>query len=224
MAIVLRPSETSAVAHVWPTLCCRHLVAESTGAVPPGWIIAAVAGVLLLGVIGLAGWRPILLVRGLFWVLAHTLYRVRVCGRQHVPARGPALLVCNHVSYIDALLLLVTQQRPLRFIIWAPYIRKPLVRLLLRLARVIPIDSTAGPRAVIQALRAAGDALAAGEAVCVFAEAGITRTGFLLPFHRGFEHVLKQTPAPVIPVCLDHVWGSIFSYQGGRFFWKWPQK
>jgi acyl-[acyl-carrier-protein]-phospholipid O-acyltransferase/long-chain-fatty-acid--[acyl-carrier-protein] ligase len=187
-------------------------------------MILAVAGVVLLAGIGLLCWRPIVLVRSLFWALAHTLYRVRVSGRQHVPARGPALLVCNHVSYIDALLLLASQKRALRFVIWTPYIHKPVLRLLLRLARVIPIDSTAGPRAIIHAVRAAGDALAAGEAVCIFAEAGITRTGFLLPFHRGFEQVLKRTPAPVIPVCLDHVWGSIFSYQGGKFFWKWPQK
>jgi acyl-[acyl-carrier-protein]-phospholipid O-acyltransferase/long-chain-fatty-acid--[acyl-carrier-protein] ligase len=66
--------------------------------------------------------------------------------------------------------------------------------------------------------------LAKGDAVCIFAEGGITRTGILLPFHRGLEQILKRTPAPVIPVCLDHVWGSIFSYRGGRFLWKWPQK
>src|SRR5207245_5500325 len=63
-----------------------------------------------------------------------------------------------------------------------------------------------------------------GELVCIFAEGGITRTGFLLPFHRGLEQILKRSPAPIVPVCLDHVWGSIFSYQGGRFLWKWPQK
>src|SRR5438105_2584663 len=109
MTIVLRLSETSAVASLRLTRFWWHLVAESTGTVPTGWIVLAVAGVALLGVLGLAAWRPVLLVRGLFWVLGHTLYRVRVFGRQHVPARGPALLVCNHVSYIDALLLLASQ-------------------------------------------------------------------------------------------------------------------
>jgi len=224
MAIVLLPSEIAAVPSLRPTPFCWHLVAESTGAGPTGWIILAVAGLFLLAGIGLLVWRPVLLVRGVFWVMAHTLYRVRVFGRQHVPARGPALFVCNHVSYIDALLLLATQPRRLRFVIWAPYVHKPVLRLLLRLAGVIPIDSTAGPRAIIQSLRAAGDALAAGQAVCLFAEGGITRTGFLLPFHRGFEQIMERTPAPVIPVCLDHVWGSIFSYQGGKFLWKWPQR
>src|SRR5205085_3454639 len=81
----------------------------------------------------------------------------------------------------------------------------------------------AGPRSIVQSLRVASEALAAGELVCVFAEGGITRTGFMLPFHRGFEQILKKTPVPIIPVCLDHVWGSIFSYQGRRFFWKLPR-
>ena len=72
-------------------------------------------------------------------------------------------------------------------------------------------------------MRAASAALANGEAVCIFAEGGITRTGFLLPFHRGMEQILKKCPVPIVPVCLDHVWGSIFSFQGGKFFSKWPQ-
>src|SRR6202011_3080872 len=111
-----------------------------------------------------------------------------------------------------------------RFVIWAPFTRVPFLRVLLRLDRVIPIDSTAGPRAIVHSLRAASEALGKGEVVCIFAEGGITRTGFMLPFHRGFEQVLKRSPVPVVPVCLDHVWGSIFSLQGGRFLWKWPQK
>ena len=102
--------------------------------------------------------------------------------------------------------------------------RVPGLRLILRMANVIPIDSSSGPRAIIQSLRAASESLARGEVVCIFAEGGITRTGFLLPFNRGFEQVVKRSPAPIIPVCLDHVWGSIFSYQGGKFLWKWPQQ
>jgi acyl-[acyl-carrier-protein]-phospholipid O-acyltransferase/long-chain-fatty-acid--[acyl-carrier-protein] ligase len=155
---------------------------------------------------------------------AHLIYRLRVSGRDNVPATGGALLVCNHVSWIDAFLIMLAQRRPVRFLIWAPFTRVPGLRVLLKLARVIPIDGSAGPRAVVGALRAASDALAQGDLVCIFAEGGITRTGFLLPFHRGFEQILKKSPAPVIPVCLEHVWGSIFSYQGQRFLWKWPQK
>jgi acyl-[acyl-carrier-protein]-phospholipid O-acyltransferase/long-chain-fatty-acid--[acyl-carrier-protein] ligase len=77
---------------------------------------------------------------------------------------------------------------------------------------------------VLKSLHAAADALQRGELVCIFAEGRFTRTGFLLPFHRGFEQILKRYPAPVIPVCLDHVWGSIFSYRGGKLIWKWPEE
>jgi acyl-[acyl-carrier-protein]-phospholipid O-acyltransferase/long-chain-fatty-acid--[acyl-carrier-protein] ligase len=185
----------------------------------PWWAYLLAAVVL----VGLAYWfRYGLFVRLPLWILRHTLYRLRVHGLENLPATGPALLVCNHVSHIDALLLLAAQKRRIRFIAWAPYLRFPGLRWLLRLANVIPIDSSSGPRAILQSLRAASDALSRGEAVCIFAEGGITRTGFLLPFHRGFEQIVKRSPAPIIPVCLDNVWGSIFSFQGGRFFWKWP--
>jgi acyl-[acyl-carrier-protein]-phospholipid O-acyltransferase / long-chain-fatty-acid--[acyl-carrier-protein] ligase len=158
------------------------------------------------------------------WILSHTLYRLRVLGEENLPAKGAALLVCNHVSHIDAFLVQAAQKRRIRFVIWAPYTRVPGLRHLLRLANVIPIDSSSGPRALIQSLRTASEALQKGEVVCIFAEGGITRTGFMLPFHRGFEQIVKRSPAPIIPVCLDNVWGSIFSFQGGRFFWKWPVK
>lgn len=182
------------------------------------------AALFCLSFLGLCWLRTELVVRAVLWLFAHTVYRIRVLGPERAPASGPVLFVCNHVSYIDALLLFTAQRRPVRFIVWAPFTRVPGLRLLLRAARVIAIDSTAGPRAIVHSLHAAGDALARGEAVCIFAEGSITRTGFLLPFHRGFEQILKRTPAPVVPVCLDHVWGSIFSYHGGRFLWKWPQR
>jgi acyl-[acyl-carrier-protein]-phospholipid O-acyltransferase/long-chain-fatty-acid--[acyl-carrier-protein] ligase len=187
----------------------------------PAWAIAA--AILVLLVLAFLG-RYQLFRRFPLWLLRHTLYRLRVYGREQVPATGPALLVCNHVSQIDALLVLAAQRRRVRFLVWAPYTRVPGLRWLLRLTGAIPIDSASGPRALIQALRSAGEALARGEVVCIFAEGGITRSGFLLPFHRGFEQILKYRAAPIIPVCLDHVWGSLFSYQSGRFFWKWPQQ
>src|SRR5262249_52192794 len=134
------------------------------------------------------------------------------------------LLVSNHVSWIDAALIQAAENRRIRFLVWAPFLGIPFLRLVLRGAKAIPIDSTAGPRAIVHALRQAGEPLANSEVVCIFAEVGITRTGFLLPFQRGLEHIVKHTPAPIIPVCLDHVWGSIFSYQNQRFFWKWPKR
>jgi acyl-[acyl-carrier-protein]-phospholipid O-acyltransferase / long-chain-fatty-acid--[acyl-carrier-protein] ligase len=195
---------------------------------PSGWELAwallLLGFVLTAAVIGLAYWRPDWLVRVIAWLPIHLFYRLRIRGREVIPAKGPILFVCNHVSYVDAFLVFMAQKRPIRFVIWAPYARLPGLGILLRLAKALPIDGSAGPRAIVQSLRTAAEALARGEAVCIFAEGGITRTGFLLPFHRGFEQILKRTPAPVIPVCLDHVWGSIFSYRGGKVLWKWPQK
>jgi acyl-[acyl-carrier-protein]-phospholipid O-acyltransferase/long-chain-fatty-acid--[acyl-carrier-protein] ligase len=179
---------------------------------------------LVIGLVALGARNPTRLARLILWLPAHLLYRVRVLGRQHVPDSGPALLVSNHVSFIDAALILLAQRRAVRFVVWQPFTRFPGLRLVLRWLNAIPIDAKAGPRAIIHSLRLASEALTAGEVVCIFAEGGITRTGFMLPFHRGFEQILKRTPAPVIPVCLDHVWGSIFSYRGGRFFWKWPKR
>jgi acyl-[acyl-carrier-protein]-phospholipid O-acyltransferase/long-chain-fatty-acid--[acyl-carrier-protein] ligase len=211
------------VADLPPTAARLTLWGRIAGDSPLGWALVAVAAVVLTALL-LLWLRPDVFVRVVFWLPAHLLYRIRVHGREHIPARGGVLFVCNHVSFLDAFLVFLAQRRPVRFIVWAPSLRVKGLRLLLRLARVLPIDSAAGPRAIIPSLRAAGDALKKGDVVCLFAEGAITRTGFLLNFHRGFEQVLKRAPAPVVPVSLDHVWGSLFSYRGGKFLWKWPQK
>jgi acyl-[acyl-carrier-protein]-phospholipid O-acyltransferase / long-chain-fatty-acid--[acyl-carrier-protein] ligase len=183
-------------------------------------LVAGLAGISLLV---LLWFRPILLVRTPLWLLSHSIYRVTVIGRNNVPATGPALLVCNHVSYFDWLFLLASQRRFIHFVIFAGWTRRFGLRHILRWAGVIPIDKSSGPRAIVQSLRQAGEALSRGEVVCIFAEGRFTRTGFLLPFHRGFEQIVKHCPAPLIPVCLEHLWGSIFSYRGGKLLWKWPQ-
>jgi acyl-[acyl-carrier-protein]-phospholipid O-acyltransferase/long-chain-fatty-acid--[acyl-carrier-protein] ligase len=181
-------------------------------------------GVVAVAAFAFALWRwPMAFVRAFLWVMTHTLYRIRIVGLENVPKTGGALLVVNHLSYIDWLLVLAAQPRFIRFLIYAPYANVWGFRHLLRWARVIPIDGSGGPRSILKALRAASEALAAGELVCIFAEGTVSRTGFLLPFHRGFEQILKRSPAPIVPVCLDQVWGSIFSYRGGRFFWKLPR-
>lgn len=186
------------------------------------WWVGLFAVVVLAILAGV--FRYVVFIRVPLWILSHTIYRLHVHGAENLPEEGPALLVSNHVSYIDPLLIMACQRRKIRFFMWAPYTRLPGLRLIARLAKVIPVQGTAGPRAIIQALRTASEALANGEVVGIFAEGGVTRTGFLLPFQRGFEQIVKRSPAPIIPMCVDHVWGSIFSYQGGRFFWKWPKR
>ncbi|MCI0464311.1 MAG: AMP-binding protein [Gemmataceae bacterium] len=183
------------------------------------WTI--VAGVLLL-LLAAYLFRYALFVRLPLWILRHTVYRLRVDGLKNLPAGGPALLICNPITHLDALLLLAAQKRRLRIVVWAPRLGSWWLRPLLRLANVVPLDTPEGPRGIIQSLRAAGDALARGEVVCLFAEGGSTGNGFHLPFHRVLEQVVQRHSAPIIPVCLDHVWGSLFHYHGKRVWWKRP--
>jgi acyl-[acyl-carrier-protein]-phospholipid O-acyltransferase/long-chain-fatty-acid--[acyl-carrier-protein] ligase len=176
---------------------------------------------LLLGTVYLLRLLPAFVVRVVCWMLTHTLYRIRVVGGEHIPTQGPALLVCNHVSYVDGLLVGACVPRFVRFLIYRPIYERKALRWLFRLMQAIPIAG--GPEAPA-ALAQARQALQEGHVVCIFAEGAVSRTGDLLPFQRGFERIIEGLEVPVIPVHLDRLWGSIFSFQGGRFFWKWPQQ
>jgi acyl-[acyl-carrier-protein]-phospholipid O-acyltransferase/long-chain-fatty-acid--[acyl-carrier-protein] ligase len=160
--------------------------------------------------------------RCLVWLLSHTIYRVRVEGRKNVPEEGGALLVANHVSYIDGVLLLLFSYRPIRMIAYADYVRKWWVRCLAKDLGTIPI--TPGKRSVVESIRTARQALRDGDLVCIFPEGHVTRTGNMEQFQPGFLSVLKGTGAPVIPVYLGGLWGSIFSLERGKVFWKWPRR
>jgi len=207
-----------------------------------GMLVTAAVFWLLAGVLGLSA-RDIFLLAGLFTVpvflialwllLAQTirlllatflrlLYRIRVVGLEHVPAEGGAVLVSNHVSWIDGLLIPYALPRPIRMIAWADNLAHPWIAWFTRAMGVIPIGSRR--KAVVRSIRAARRALRNGELIGIFPEGGISRTGQLQKFQPGFLSILKGTPAPVVPVYLDGLWGSIFSFAGGRFFWKWPRQ
>jgi acyl-[acyl-carrier-protein]-phospholipid O-acyltransferase / long-chain-fatty-acid--[acyl-carrier-protein] ligase len=166
---------------------------------------------------------PDALLRLLLWMLTHTLYRLDVAGRERVPARGGALLVPNHVSMADAVLLLASVDRPVRFLMFKGSYDHPLVKPFAKILGVIPISSDQGPREMIHSLRRATQALQDGELVCIFPEGQMTRIGQMMPFRRGMERIIKGVDVPIIPVNLDGVWGSIFSFAGGRFLWKLPR-
>ncbi|MGB6670526.1 MAG: acyl-[ACP]--phospholipid O-acyltransferase [Candidatus Acidiferrum sp.] len=166
---------------------------------------------------------PDSLLRLLLWMLTHTLYRLDVAGRERVPARGGALLVPNHVSMADAVLLLAALDRPVRFLMFKGSYDHPLVKPFAKILGVIPISSDQGPREMIHSLRRATQALQDGELVCIFPEGQMTRIGQMMPFRRGMERIIKGVDVPIIPVNLDGVWGSIFSFAGGRFLWKLPR-
>jgi acyl-[acyl-carrier-protein]-phospholipid O-acyltransferase/long-chain-fatty-acid--[acyl-carrier-protein] ligase len=144
-------------------------------------------------------------------------------GQENVPFRGPALLVANHMSHIDGFLINACIQRFIRFMVWKPYYELPVLNWFFKLAKAIPVG-TNGPRDVVASIRAARKELEAGHMVCIFAEGAISRTGNLLPFRRGLEKIVDGLDVPVIPVHLDRLWGSIFSFERGRFLWKWPKR
>ena len=156
--------------------------------------------------------------------LIAALYRVRVLGASHVPAQGGALLVSNHVSLMDGFLAgWAARHRHVRFMIWRPYYDHWAFLGVLRALRTIPVD-LGGPRAMTAAIQAARRELEAGHVVCIFAEGSVTRTGNLLPFKRGMEKIVEGLDVPVIPVHLDRVWHSIFSFAGGQFLGKTPRR
>jgi acyl-[acyl-carrier-protein]-phospholipid O-acyltransferase/long-chain-fatty-acid--[acyl-carrier-protein] ligase len=157
------------------------------------------------------------------WLLARLIYRLRIVGRENLPATGPVLLISNHVSYADWLVIIAASPRPVRFVIASNFLRKPLIGWILRSARVIALERKGGPKSLKQSLDQVRKALDDGDVVCIFPEAYPTRTGVMLPFHRGLESLAEHSNAAVVPVCLDQLWGSIFSYKGGRLFWKWPK-
>ncbi len=198
-------------------------ILASNGLSTTGILIAA-ALTTMAGTVWALWLVPDAFVRLVLVLLTHTVYRVRTVGLQHVPKTGGALLVPNHMSLVDGFLLIASLDRPIRFVVEAAYASHPLFRRLMTLMRVIPISSSGGPRMILKALRNAGQALDEGEIVCIFPEGQITRTGTLLPFRRGFERIVKGRPVPIIPVHLDRVWGSIFSFVGGRFLTKVPDR
>jgi acyl-[acyl-carrier-protein]-phospholipid O-acyltransferase/long-chain-fatty-acid--[acyl-carrier-protein] ligase len=162
--------------------------------------------------------------RLILFFATRTVYRVHVIGRDNFPEKGGSLLVCNHMSFVDAALLVAATDRPIRFIIHRDIYEHRVVKPFAKMVRAIPISSEQHPRELLQSLHAASDALRDGEIVCIFAEGQITRTGQLLPFRRGLERIVKGVDVPIIPVNLDGVWGSIFSFERGRFVWKVPRR
>jgi acyl-[acyl-carrier-protein]-phospholipid O-acyltransferase / long-chain-fatty-acid--[acyl-carrier-protein] ligase len=160
------------------------------------------------------------LVRFALWCAATLLFRIRVEGAGNVPRRGGALLVSNHISYADSVLVGYTTPRIVRFLMWRPIYEAPLFNYFFRVLRAIPIDA-ASPKATVRALRAAHAELAAGELVAIFPEGSISRNGDIGPFERGFERILQETEAPVIPMHVRGLYGHPFSCCGGGPFKSW---
>ncbi|MDD4202295.1 MAG: acyl-[ACP]--phospholipid O-acyltransferase [Candidatus Omnitrophica bacterium] len=166
---------------------------------------------------------PEAFVRLINWILAHTLYKVKVVGENNIPKEGGALLVCNHVSYADPILVLSSVKRPIRFLVFKPIYNNPIIKPFCKALNAIPVSFLDGPKAILKSLQIAKEAIQNGELVCIFAEGGLTRTGNMLPFNKGFEYIMNDLNAPIIPMNLDRIWGSVFSYKDGKYFKKLPQ-
>ncbi|HSV70151.1 MAG TPA: MFS transporter [Methylibium sp.] len=159
---------------------------------------------------------PEYLLRFLSLLLTRLMYRFRIEGDEHIPTRGAALLVCNHVSFVDAMLLMAASPRPIRFVMDHRIFATPVLGALFRLAKAIPIAPQKEDAATYErAFAAARRVLDEGELLCIFPEGGITRDGLLQPFRGGLMKILETHPVPVVPLALHGLWGSFFSRRDG---------
>ncbi|MBZ9612960.1 MFS transporter [Rheinheimera maricola] len=205
-------------------------------------IVSAIAGIVFLTVLDLSipeyflvlaimnvvvalyvySQLPEFVLRFVIYLLSHTMYRVSSRGLEHIPAEGAAVLVANHVSYVDALLIAGAVRRPVRFVMEKGIYDLPVANWLFKAARTIPICSKQKNEAVYEAAFAAiKRELEAGNLVCIFPEGRLTKNGEIDSFRPGIERILAETPVPVVPMALQGLWGSFFSHHGhGAFKFK----
>jgi 1-acyl-sn-glycerol-3-phosphate acyltransferase len=167
---------------------------------------------------------PEFLLRFVSWLLVHTLYRMQRYGAR-LPEHGAALIVCNHVSFVDALAISAACRRPMRFIMDNAIFNAPVIKTLAKGMKAIPIASAkSDPQVFEQAFAAAATALRDGELVCIFPEGRLTPDGDIHDFRPGLTRILNETPVPVIPMALAGLWGSMFSRQGKKLWQRLPRK
>jgi 1-acyl-sn-glycerol-3-phosphate acyltransferase len=160
---------------------------------------------------------PEFLMRFLIWILIHTVYRLDTRGMENIPEEGAAVLVCNHVSFVDALVIGGACRRPIRFVMDHNIFRIPLLNFVFRTGKTIPIASAKdNPQLLEKAYDDIASALKDGDLVAIFPEGRITDTGELYPFRTGITRIIERTPVPVVPMALRGLWGSFFSRKGGK--------
>jgi 1-acyl-sn-glycerol-3-phosphate acyltransferase len=183
----------------------------SAGVSIPGIFLAtALLNVVVAGYI--YSLVPEFLLRFVAWILVHTFYRIRLVHPERIPETGAAVLVCNHVSFVDAIIVMAESPRPIRFVMDHRIFRTPFVGWLFRHAKAIPIAPAHEDAAMLaRAYDACAQALADGELVCIFPEGKLTRDGEINPFRHGVTQIIERTPVPVVPMALRGLWGSVFS-------------
>ena len=189
------------------------------------WIILGVgiglplslAVAVLLGYFLATRWTTV----AVMWVITRLFYRIEVQGGENVPLTGGGILAPNHISWMDGVLMSMAPPRRPRFVVWAPITKQFWAIRLTRVFGVVPVEPSAS--AAREAIRRVKEAVQSGELMCVFPEGALSRTGQLMPFQRGLLAMNRGTNTPIIPVHIGGMWGSIFSNEGGRFFWKFPR-
>ena len=180
-----------------------------------------VALALLLGLFLLAVFAPRRFVRLVLRPFLHLHYKREVFGLENVPKDGPVLLISNHVSWVDGILILWMLPRNVRFLVAAGNFESKFLRWVA--AAFDTILMTASPKSIGRALKTAREGLENGEVIGIFPEGTLSRSGQLQTFRPGLKKLLKDPEIPVVPIWLEGMWGSVFSFSGGRFFWKWPE-
>jgi 1-acyl-sn-glycerol-3-phosphate acyltransferase len=192
-----------------------HLLLKAGFNIPQVFLVTAVlnAGVAIF----IYSLVPEFLMRFLVWILVNTLYRIDARGLDNVPEEGAAVLVCNHVSFVDALIVGGCIRRPVRFVVYHKIYNTPVLNFIFRTAKAIPIAPAREDEALLkQAYERIDAALRGGEIVGIFPEGGLTRDGEMQPFKPGIENILARTPVPVIPAALQNLWGSMWSRRDSR--------
>ncbi|GAA5003903.1 MFS transporter [Pseudoluteimonas lycopersici] len=197
------------------SMICLALREWAHWSIPQIFLALAVANTLVA--IWIFTIVPEFLMRFLSWLLVRGLYRLRVQGMDHIPDEGAALIVCNHVSFMDALVLSAGIPRPVRFVMYYKIFEIPVMKWIFKTAKAIPIaGARENPELMQRAFDAVDAALAEGELVCIFPEGALTKDGGIAPFKSGVEKVLERRPVPVIPMALRNMWGSMWSRRDSR--------
>lgn len=194
------------------------------------YVSVAVCGILLLWIFGFAVFKKFsrhgkemtwtyAIFWGIFILICAPLYRIRKLNIDSIPEEGGVLLIANHVSYVDVIVLGLASKRPVRFLSWAGFEKVPLLSWFMRTMHTIPVS----PLRAKSGIRTAVESLQKGQVVCIFPEGGITRNGSMRPFQGGFDLIASLAGVPVVPVLVDGLWSSIFSYRHKKFFWKLPR-
>ncbi|MEE2732385.1 MAG: MFS transporter [Pseudomonadota bacterium] len=208
-------------------------------------VVSAGTGILLLGVMDLdipeffvvlaimnavVAWFiytviPEFAMRFLIWIITHTMYRVTHTDLDKIPQQGPCVLVCNHVSYMDALIIAGACRRPVRFVMFKPIYDLPVLNFIFRTGKTIPIHSkSADPHTYETAFKRISEELRDGEVVCIFPEGKLTQDGDIDEFKSGIEKIIEQDPVPVVPMALRGLWGSFFSHKDSKALTGLPRR